>query len=544
MPSDDWSNVESGAPTSEGQEPTKDSQFIVENRTARRIVITGRNGGFELVLRPFETVEVPGQELQGLDYEGWLRRTLIRVKEQAPLEAGRDGMRLLTGLGRRISALVHMTFSSLTFLLVMLIGFGLPLTTLLLWLNESWPGSAEELPSSFLKALFWQLVRWFFVGMASVTPAIMYFLFYRAEVRTLRESFLRDIVQMSPSVETLDAAEDLYGSQIDEIYGNIDSPRELLGTHLPILASTVLITLGWVLVLPLTEAKGTDLMASIQPTTLGFGFLGTYFYVLNMVFRRYVRSDLGPKAYNHISLRLLTTLVLVQVLILLPGTETAALQGFAFLVGIVPETAIVTLQDFLKNSRLLKSQIPSLHESCPLTDLEGISLYDRARLLEEGIENVENLAHHNLVDLLLWTRIPTERLVDLVDQAILYLHVQGPRPVSGQEENPPPNDLAKLRRYGIRTATDLIQAYESARREDPGKRDAILSLLDDAQEPRGPRRLEVILSTLLDDTWLSWLQHWMRRAEVSQKQFHLEEHPRREGKPSAVEPPPPLREAS
>ena len=137
MPSDDWSNIESGAPTPEVQERTKGSQVIVENRTARQIVITGRRGGFELLLRPFETVEVTRQELQGLDYEGWSRRNLIRVRERVSRKAGRGGMRLLTGLARRVSALVHMTFSSLTFLLVMLIGFGLPLMPLLLWLDES-----------------------------------------------------------------------------------------------------------------------------------------------------------------------------------------------------------------------------------------------------------------------------------------------------------------------------------------------------------------------------------------------------------------------
>ena len=36
----------------------------------------------------------------------------------------------------------------------------------------------------------------------------------------------------------------------------------------------------------------------------------------------------------------------------------------------MPETAFVTLQDFLENSRLLKAHIPSLHERCPLTDLD------------------------------------------------------------------------------------------------------------------------------------------------------------------------------
>ena len=81
----------------------------------------------------------------------------------------------------------------------------------------------------------------------------------------------------------------------------------------------------------------------------------------------------------------------------------------------------------------------------------------------------------------------------------------------------PPDDMAKLRRYGIRTATDLLQVCESARLEGPGRRESILSLLDDAQEPRGPRRLEVILSTLIDDTWLIWLRHLSHRPSCSRR---------------------------
>ncbi len=38
------------------------------------------------------------------------------------------------------------------------------------------------------------------------------------------------------------------------------------------------------------------------------------------------------------------------------------------------------------------------------------------------MNNVEALAHHDVVDLMLATRIPVPRLVDWVDQAILYLH--------------------------------------------------------------------------------------------------------------------------
>ena len=84
----------------------------------------------------------------------------------------------------------------------------------------------------------------------------------------------------------------------------------------------------------------------------------------------------------------------------------------------------MVIQDFLKSSRLLSNRIPTLEEAFPLSDLDEITLYDRARLLEEGIENVENLAHYNFIDLMLARPPTTPRLADLVDQAILYIHLK------------------------------------------------------------------------------------------------------------------------
>jgi hypothetical protein len=229
----------------------------------------------------------------------------------------------------------------------------------------------------------------------------------------------------------------------------------------------------------------------------------------------------------YISMRLLTTVVLVWMVSCIPGlTEgVSALGGsgpaaplllFAFFIGVVPETAIVALRDTLRSVPPLKNIIPSLEEPLPLTDLEGMTLYDRARLLEEGIENIENLAHHNFVDLL-WTRLPTSRLVDLVDQAILYLHVKNPRLDADHLSTaaaPPIDDLSTLRRYGIRTATDLIRAYAEASKRD-GAQAGLLGLLGDASNPQGLSRLDSILKTLADD-WVAWLRLWHGRTTLGQ----------------------------
>ena len=52
-----------------------------------------------------------------------------------------------------------------------------------------------------------------------------------------------------------------------------------------------------------------------------------------------------------------------------------------------------------------------------------MNIWYESRLLEEGIEDMQNLATANIVDVMLRTRIPVDRLVDWIDQAYLYLHL-------------------------------------------------------------------------------------------------------------------------
>ncbi|RKH10651.1 hypothetical protein D7V97_13225 [Corallococcus sp. CA053C] len=336
----------------------------------------------------------------------------------------------------------------------------------------------------------------------------------------------------------MDDANVLYGPRVDELYGQQDSP---LGAHLPLLISTLLITLGWLTVAPPSGLAGASGEGSPIPTmtVTSTSFLGAYFFILQMLFRRYVRSDLGPKAYTHVTLRVLCTTVLAWMLGLLPGSAAGGSTGvlvLAFFTGIVPDTAFVVLQDFLRSTLIFKDRIHALTERCPLSDLEGITLYDRARFLEEGVENVENLAHHSLIDLMLWTRMPTPRLLDLVDQSILYLHVVNPRLDSSGRENEKslPDDLGLLRRYGLRTATDLLCAYKLYK-DDPKQRDALLGLLD-AGDEKGPPRLKVIHDVMEDDDWVCWLTHWHQRTQLALKVHSLEDFSLRGHRTLAPEP--------
>jgi hypothetical protein len=124
----------------------------------------------------------------------------------------------------------------------------------------------------------------------------------------------------------------------------------------------------------------------------------------------------------------------------------------------------------------------------PLTELEGIDLYDRTRLSSEGVTNVEALAHHDLIELMLLTRIPVPRLIDWTDQAILYLHVG-------------PDDRAVLRRYGIRTASDLVHAAATAKEPE-----GFLAILGDGDGK--PPRLGVVVEAIKDEAWMDSIRFW------------------------------------
>jgi hypothetical protein len=118
-------------------------------------------------------------------------------------------------------------------------------------------------------------------------------------------------------------------------------------------------------------------------------------------------------------------------------------------------------------------------------------------LLEEGIEDMQNLATANIVDLMLNTRIPIERLIDWIDQSLLYIHL-GKKEADTEETN-----RDKLRRFGIRTASDLMNVFESGDKEMIGRLEGILN--ENSQEPSC---LRCIYTTLNDEPNLFHVREW------------------------------------
>jgi hypothetical protein len=183
----------------------------------------------------------------------------------------------------------------------------------------------------------------------------------------------------------------------------------------------------------------------------------------------------------------------------LTGAPEEVELAFAFFLGFFPEMGFRLLRHRL--SSFARSD-ETLDERYPLRDLDGLNVWCQARLMEEGIEDMQNLTTANLVDLMLYTRMPIGRIVDWIDQAYLYLRVGGGN-VEGVE-----TDRARLRRLGIRTATDLIDACEAGRRHDANFYDPFLRVLN--ADPSEPSAIEGLRRALEGEVNLWHIREWKK----------------------------------
>ena len=403
--------------------------------------------------------------------------------------------------------------------LVSLVGFGIPL-----WVVYYF-GDGDRLIASFVQGEMFgadqqalalmglgRLFQTVFICLAAILPALFYYLFGRQHVEKLRQRFFRDILVLDPHLYTLSEAETKYDTLLSSAYGSSSSSSPL--AILLLMFSTLILVAGWILTIapygpvPSSTTSLVDFFA-IKVSSLTLGFLGIYFFAVNMVFRRYVRADLTPKTYANITVRMLVTFVLVWTINILPEFSSSSLLEsgllpLAFIIGVFPEDGFRMIRDSARNViKRISTDRKDNDEKYPLTDLEGLNKYDQARLLEEGIENIENLAHHNLVELLAYTRIPTERLIDMFDQAILYLHLGlfDEDETDNQKAGSGWDLLQTLKSVGVRTATDLIKLMEVPEAANFSK------VVND--EPT-IARLQTISATFSDDGWLSFVKSWRR----------------------------------
>lgn len=310
----------------------------------------------------------------------------------------------------------------------------------------------------------------------------------------------------------------IYREKFDAYYGKTTAPDRQEGaqpkaeTFFPVFLATAIFAVGWTAVLrgSFLVALGSERLQTLSTADmLRLGFLGAYLFTLQMLVRRYFQADLKASAYVSAVARIVAALsvVLVVDLSVQQGAGGGARAAAAFVIGFFP---LVGLQALQKAAAVgLRTVVPSLRNDYPLSDLDGLSVWYEARLLELGIEDMQNLATANLVDVTLHSRVPVARLVDWVDQAHLYLHLE-PKKAGGGTSR------ATLRRLGIRTATALEDAVRPSSGGGLVPADANAELVADLRRAlNGDGHLAAsvttsLLKTFENDPNLKHVRHWKR----------------------------------
>ena len=284
---------------------------------------------------------------------------------------------------------------------------------------------------------------------------------------------------------------------------------------LQVVVTTVLVTIGWMFVLTPQSLYEHSItpgdfrlrhLPDVPAGTFAFAFLGAYFYILQMLVRRYFQNDLKATAYINATMRIVIVILLVWVLDPLladAGWSQNQRSALAFVIGVFPTVGWqVLVKLLLKIPGVLVSSLEPTHK---LTDLDGLNIWYESRLLEVGVEDMQHLATTDIVDLMLNTRIPVDRLVDWIDQALLYLRVDDAttkHTIEGKDVEFA-GDRTTLRNYGIRSATDLLDVLDDQER---GK-DFTGLLNRDAGLPSRMQALEIALQW---ERNLQYVQVWKR----------------------------------
>ncbi|MCZ6788487.1 MAG: hypothetical protein O7D33_00850 [Chloroflexi bacterium] len=204
-----------------------------------------------------------------------------------------------------------------------------------------------------------------------------------------------------------------------------------------------------------TVGKITSVLAQISLAhPVAFGFLGAYFFSLQYLLRRYLARDLTPAVYMHLVVRTWIVMILTFVYTTIRNPVTGDgvpvwardVVLVSFVGGVIPNI----IWQSLRNRALLVLGNVGNGETLemPFGKIQGLNNWQQARLLEAGVENAQNLAMADVVELMVTTRLGAVCLLDWIDQAMLYIHVG--------------DEIEQYRSQGIRTASAYVLSFSAS----------------------------------------------------------------------------------
>jgi tetratricopeptide (TPR) repeat protein len=290
------------------------------------------------------------------------------------------------------------------------------------------------------ESAFVNVGRALIILIGGILPSILYRYFTQERLPTFFKEYKQNLRRLG-----LPENAQQYKDKFDAVYGATTQGNQIAPFNSPVFIATILAFIGWALVFYPVHESVESLIPNPEP--FAYGFLGAYVFGIGSLVRQFVTDDLQPRYYASLTIRFVTVIILswlVSKLLPNSNTEAEALLT-AFFIGLFPTAGLRLVQRMV--TAVIGIASPGFNEPLPLSKLDGLNAYHEDRLLLEGIENMQNLASANTVDLMLRTRFTVEQIIDWMDQSLLQVHTR--------------NRFEDFRASGLRTATDFMDAYEA-----------------------------------------------------------------------------------
>ncbi|WP_126456858.1 hypothetical protein [Sulfuriflexus mobilis] len=232
-----------------------------------------------------------------------------------------------------------------------------------------------------------------------------------------------------------------------------------------------------------------------------FAFMGAFIWSLTYIMRRLYVIDLDSNAFYSVGVRIILSNFIAIIFFL--AFEDKILTSFpgwipaiAFFVGWFPRRVFQYMKEkvfYLIGMRAKEAR------SLPLEMIQGTQLFQRTRLSEAGIDDTENMANANLLELLIRTPFNPRLLIDWIAQAKLYLIFR--------------DKIYTLREAKIRTIFDFVDVMR-----DDSSRAILIKLLEKIQKDKGAKKnkIKVIHEEELLTAWYTCKNddelEWLRSA--------------------------------
>lgn len=146
-----------------------------------------------------------------------------------------------------------------------------------------------------------------------------------------------------------------------------------------------------------------------------FAAIGAYTFHTGMIVRRSFISDITKNVYwSSINRLLFSVAISITLSALLADKSVAMVVSFG--VAFFPSFFITALRKLIRQKLgITETAIPELE----IQLIQGVDIWKEDRLVEEGIESVQNLATANVFTLAAKMHYPMRTIVDWMDQAIL-----------------------------------------------------------------------------------------------------------------------------